>query len=161
MKRTKWSPRVLIPVLAAIGSLLGGGTMATAERDRPVLPTSTDASVQSGPSYRDCSDGGITGEVRFHYVYNGSFVRYVGLVEYRILWADSNRNHANIVWRDQTTGHAFGIPDPPDNGLQDGNWHVLPGNPNGYYRPRYGAVSVGFVFDTAGDDPQCLVSWNM
>jgi hypothetical protein len=157
---TKRTFSVLV-VLAVLAALFSGSPASATDGDWRWATTTVrfgdgDVGVQSGPSYRGCPKDSFTGEVRFWYLYNGSYVYYVGRVDYRIQ-PGNNRNHANIIWRD-ANGVIFGI-DSADNGVQDGAWHLLPGNTNGYNRNRFGDVSVEFIFDKATPpgvpDPRC------
>ncbi|MGH3757782.1 hypothetical protein [Actinophytocola sp.] len=118
--------------------------------------SSSQFSVTSGPAYRHCATAGFHGELRFWYVYNGEYVRYVGRIEYRInKGTESGGNEANIWWGD----HA-GPGIQTDAAIQDNQWHTFGGD---YYRSSRAEVDLTFQFDRSWPipDPYCTVSWFM
>lgn len=134
--------------MAVIGMLLSG---------TPASAVSGGVVVQAGPSNRGCNGSGFHGEVRFWYLYNGSYVYYVGRIEYRFL-PRNNRDRGDVIWND-SRGPIIST----DTANQDGEWHVLPGNQNGYYRSGRGPVTAFFEYDVFGPgDPECTTDpWSM
>lgn len=113
----------------------------------------------AGPSYRSCTKDGFVGEVRFWYTHNGSYVNYVGRVEYRI--TNNGRDNANLDWWDDDRYEGL----IGDDGIQDGNWHEITSAANGgigdYNRQGKQEVKVIIIFDKAWLDPWCEIKWTM